>query len=136
MVTNTYLSNRLVLRVILEKNHGLSIILVYLDKRFISNDQNYKYFHKIIDDKNGFHFYSRNKFLLMANSVRFPDSKNYERGEVSRKTFESEKKRREFLMNLYKALNSWNSEYSEFKLSPDHKNRRLKIKFNGEFWIL
>lgn len=135
-------TNRIVLRIELYSSDMIKITLVYLDKRFLSKDGGYdenvfKSYHcSLNDNKNSFFLYSRDKFFILHNAIRFPDEKNYKPGVYAEKLFKNGQERYEYLKDLHKALNKWNDNYKEFIKCDDHPNRKKGVKFNGEFWIL
>jgi len=129
-------SNRLVLKIELFGKTKLKITLVYLDKRFLTTDSSLRYFCSDARNTNDFHFFSKGGFALLSNAIKFPDARFYERGLTAEKNFENEVDRYYYLKDMHNGLVKWNDEFTFFKNSPDHEQRRKNIKFQGEFWIL
>jgi hypothetical protein len=126
--------NRISLEVILQGEKGLKLTLWYLDDRFLSKPKND--IKRFSNSKLNFTMYSRKSFSFNEAAIRFPDSENYESGSSYEKDFYTESDRKEFLRRLFISLLLWNNNFTDFKYSPDFKQRSKKMILTDEFWML
>ena len=125
--------NRIVLKINLLENHGLKIDLFQLDRRFLSDESNFKSFY---DSNYEFMIYSRKKLLITPNSFRLPDKNNYRDSQSITHKFSTENERYEFLKKLHNCLYEWNNKYTEFLGKEDYNKRNKNIILSGEFWVI
>lgn len=126
--------NRIILKVKLLSEKSALLTLVYVDKRFLSKDENdFRYFY---EDSQDFMIYSFDKFTYTMNTLKLPSVKNYEPCQTLEISFLTEDKLKSWLRGLYKTLQIWNNEYPEFKKQEDYEFRPKKMVLGKETWIL
>lgn len=126
--------NRIILKVKLTSDKTAKITLVYIDKKFLSmNNNDFKYFYS---ERFDFMIYSFNNFTFTGNAIKLPNLKNYKSCESIEVSFNSDIKLKKWLKSLYCTLQEWNDNFTLFQRSSDYEYRPTELKLEKENWIL
>ena len=126
--------NRIILKVKFTSEKSIKLTLVYIDRRFLSTGINdFKYF---FDHDENFMLYSYDKFTFTYNALKFPSNSGFKYNETIDIEMESKEKMKMWLLQLYRTLHNWNSNFTDFKKLPDYDDRPSKVNIQKEHWIL
>ncbi len=133
--------NKFILKLTLSNDikYSLSIEIIYWDKRFICDNDNYdKMPFCYFKDSEDFSIYSFGDGNIREDHFEVPEYKYMHDkngkfiGTTIKKDFYNEDKRYFFLKNFYRCLSEWSIKYRRFR---EDKIQNDKMILNGNYWI-